>query len=74
MQKYLFSIVIEKDADGYFALCPALQGCYAQGDTYEEALSNIRDTICLHLEDRLENGEEIPQADSVSLTSLEVVL
>ncbi len=72
MKTYRFSVVIEKDKDGYFAFCPALQGCYTQGDTYEEALENIKDAIRLHIEDRLEADEEIPQAESVSLTSLEV--
>ncbi|VUT25355.1 MAG: hypothetical protein MOIL_01010 [Candidatus Methanolliviera sp. GoM_oil] len=28
MKSYRVSVVIEKDADGYFAFCPALQGCY----------------------------------------------
>jgi predicted RNase H-like HicB family nuclease len=72
MKTYRFSVVIEKDEEGYFAFCPELQGCYTQGDTYEEALENIKDAIRLHVEDRLETGEEIPQPESVSLTSLEV--
>lgn len=54
MNTYRFAIVIEKDTDGYAAFCPDLQGCYSQGDTYEEVLSNIRDAVRLHLEDRLE--------------------
>ncbi len=54
MNVYKFSVVIERDADGYFALCPELQGCYTQGDTYEEVLDNIKDAIHLHVEDRLE--------------------
>jgi predicted RNase H-like HicB family nuclease len=33
MEKLLLPVVIEKDADGYFAYCPQLQGCYTQGDT-----------------------------------------
>jgi predicted RNase H-like HicB family nuclease len=74
MSVYKFSIVIEKDKDGYFAFCPELQGCYTQGVTYEETLENIRDAIRLHVEDRIEGGEEIPQADSVSLTSTEVAV
>jgi hypothetical protein len=45
MEKHLFEVVVEKDADGYFAYCPSLQGCYTQGRTYEEALENIRDAI-----------------------------
>ncbi len=36
-----FVISVEKDDDGYFAHIPAVQGCYAQGDTYEEVLANI---------------------------------
>ncbi len=35
MNNYRFSIIIEKDADGYFASCNELQGCYTQGETYE---------------------------------------
>ena len=52
MQRYRISVVIEKDADGYFAFCPELQGCYTQGDSYEEVLENIRDAIRIHIEDR----------------------
>jgi len=71
---YRFLVVIEKDKDGYFAFTPELQGCYSQGDTYEETLENIRDAIRLHVEDRLDGGEEVPQPESVSLTSLEVAV
>jgi predicted RNase H-like HicB family nuclease len=74
MKKYRFSIVIEKNKEGYFAFCPELQGCYTQGDTYEEVLENIKDAIRLHVNDRLDNGEEVPQVQSVSITSLEVAV
>ena len=74
MRIYRFSIIIEKDKEGYFAYCPELQGCYTQGDTYEETLENIRDAIKLHIEDRIKEGEEIPQPEAVSVTSLEVAV
>jgi predicted RNase H-like HicB family nuclease len=74
MKTYRFSIVVEKDEDGYYAFCPELQGCYTQGDTYEEAMENIKDAIRLHLEDRIENGEDIQQRESVILTSLEMAI
>ena len=74
MQNYRFSVVVERDKDGYFAFCPELQGCYTQGDTYEEVLENIEDAIRLHVADRLNNREEIPQFESISLTSLEVAV
>jgi predicted RNase H-like HicB family nuclease len=50
MKRVTLPIVIEADADGYFVSCPALQGCYSQGATYEEAVDNIKDAIRLHVE------------------------
>lgn len=58
---YNFSVVMERDKDGYFAYCPELQGCYTQGDNYDEALSNIKEAIKLHIESRMAHNEEIPQ-------------
>lgn len=74
MRNYRFSVIIEADENGYFAYCPELQGCYTQADTYEEVLENIKDAIRLHVEDRIAAGEEISQAEYISLTSLEVAV
>ena len=61
MPRYQFTVVIERDADGvYIATCPALQGCYSQGTTYEEAIDNLKDAIRLRIEARQELGEPIP--------------
>lgn len=72
MKNFKFTVVIEKDKDGYFAFCHELQGCYAQGDTYEEAIENITDAIKLHIQDRAETGEIIKQPEMTSLTQVEV--
>jgi predicted RNase H-like HicB family nuclease len=69
--QYHFSAVVGRDADGYWARCPELQGCYAQGETYEEALHNLRESVTLHVEDRLACGEEIPRVESISLITVE---
>jgi predicted RNase H-like HicB family nuclease len=74
MKQLTLPIIVEADADGYFVSCPALQGCYSQGDTYEEAVENIKDAIRLHIEDRLADGEEIPEHVSVSLSTVEVAV
>ncbi|HHT10655.1 MAG TPA: type II toxin-antitoxin system HicB family antitoxin [Candidatus Atribacteria bacterium] len=59
--KYKYRILIEKDENGiYIASCPALQGCYSQGGTVDEALQNIKDAIQLHIEARQALGEPIP--------------
>ena len=72
MRHLTLPIVLEADSDGYFVSCPALQGCYSQGDTYEQAVENIRDAIRLHLDDRIADGDEIPEPVSVSLSTVEI--
>ncbi len=53
----LLNAIIEKDKDGYFAYIPSLRGCVSQGETYEEALANIKEAIELYLES-LQNEEK----------------
>jgi len=74
MRNYRFSVIVEKDDDGYFASCNELQGCYTQGETYEEVMENIKDAISLHVDDRVEAGEEIRQAQTVSLTMMDLAV
>ena len=68
----ILPVVVEADADGYFVYRPSLQGCYSQGDSYEEAVQNIKDAIKLDIEDRVADGEEIPDHVTVSLSTEEV--
>ena len=44
-------VVVEKTADGYVAYPLGLKGVVVgQGDTYEEALADVRSAIRFHLE------------------------
>jgi predicted RNase H-like HicB family nuclease len=70
--QYHFSAIIGHDDHGYWARCPELQGCYAQGRSYEEALANLREVVGLHVEDRLAACEQIPQVEAISLITVEV--
>ena len=57
-----FPVFFEKDeSGGYVAVCPAIPGCYSQGDTIEESEENIREAILLCLEDMEEHGEPLPR-------------
>ncbi|MFC1814686.1 type II toxin-antitoxin system HicB family antitoxin [Thermodesulfobacteriota bacterium] len=39
-------VIIEQDENGYYAAeVPALPGCFSQGETYEEAIDNIKEAI-----------------------------
>ena len=55
--KMLLNAIIEKDKNGYFAYVPNLKGCVSQGETYEEALLNIKEATELYIES-LQNEEK----------------
>ena len=39
-------VTIERDEAGYYvAEVPALPGCLSQGETYEEAIANIKEAV-----------------------------
>ncbi len=44
-----YKVVLEKSDEGYSVACPALPGCWSQGDTEQEALANIQDAITEYL-------------------------
>lgn len=48
-----------EETSGYSVTIPALPGCVSQGETFEEALENIREAAELYLEDMKES--EIPE-------------
>ena len=55
-----FYVVIEKDEDGFFVgEVPQLKGCYTQGKTLDELMTNIKEVIEMCLEG--EGDGEIPE-------------
>ena len=49
----LVPLIVERDEDGFYVVeCPLFQGCYTQGKTLDDALSNIREVIELCLEEK----------------------
>ena len=54
-------IVHDAEEGGYWVEVPALPGCFSQGETIEQALSNIKEAIELHIEGLKEEGQEIPK-------------
>lgn len=49
----LTAIIEEAPEGGYWAVCAEVPGANGQGETIEEAKSNLRDAIRLIFEDRL---------------------
>jgi predicted RNase H-like HicB family nuclease len=64
MTEYTYTVVMEREDDGgYHAICPALRGCHAQGDTYEETIQNIEEAVKLYIESLKAHSEPVPSED-----------
>ena len=44
-----YRVALLKTDEGYAVSCPGLPGCWSDGQTEDEALSNIRDAIAEYL-------------------------
>jgi predicted RNase H-like HicB family nuclease len=66
------SVVIEKDDFGYFAYCPELEGCHSQGNTFEEAMANIKEAAELYIETLSQDELRQRISHEILTTSLEV--
>jgi predicted RNase H-like HicB family nuclease len=71
MRIYDFKVLLEpEETGGYVAVCPALPGCYSQGDTVAEAMANIKEAIELCLEDMRARGESLVDPSGVLVGSV----
>ena len=60
-----FKIIVEKHADGYVAYPLGLKGVVVgQGNTYEEALTDVKSAIKFHIETF---GQEVVEAQTPAL-------
>jgi len=76
MKVYDFKVLLEPDEQvgGYVVSCPALPGCYTQGDTIDEALENVKEAILLCLEDLRAQNQPIPDMSRVLFSSVAVAV
>ena len=63
-----YAVAVEKGSDTtvYGVIVPDIKGCFSAGDTFEEALINVKEAIAGHLEILAEDGEDIPLASEIS--------
>lgn len=64
MMKYL--VVIEKGGSSFGAYVPDLPGCAVVGETREEALQLIRETMEPHISSMREQGDPLPEPASTT--------
>jgi len=61
-------VILEpSDEGGYTVIVPALPGCISEGDTREEAISNIQEAIELYLEPIEDDEVFAPNSEIVEL-------
>lgn len=61
----IYDVVFEEQPDGgYTTIVPSLPGCISEGDTFEEAKTNITEAITAYLESLAIDGLEIPEGES----------
>lgn len=53
-------ILIPDETGGYTVEAPSLPGCISEGDTADEALTNIKEAIDLFIESIVAHGEDVP--------------
>jgi len=58
---YQYTAIFEpdKESGGFTVTIPSLPGCISEGDTFEEALKNIKEAAGLYLEVLSKRKEEI---------------
>ena len=71
---YTFKIIIEEcEEGGYFADCPAFQGCHVEGETYEETIIEMKQLIGNFIHVCKENNEPVP-VDNFSVASIKIAV
>lgn len=68
----IFPVILQEDeTGGYIVNNPAIQGCYSQGDTIDEALNNIKEATELCLEEARGKSKKIKSKNvSIHLINL----
>ena len=61
-----YAVLFEKTGTGYSAHVPDLPGCAAAGSTLEETTDLIRGAIRMHLAGIAEDGDEIPEPETIA--------
>jgi len=70
------AVICTKQNNGtYFAMCPEVKNCYTQANTYEEAITNLKELTELTIQEMSDDEKEyISRFQNRILSELEVVV
>jgi predicted RNase H-like HicB family nuclease len=71
---YVFKVIIEEcEEGGFYAECPAFQGCHAEADTYEEVILEIKQVVAGFVDEYTKHKEVLP-VDNYSVASIRIAV
>ncbi len=65
-------LIYQAEEGGFWAEIPALPGCYSQGETIEETMSNIKEAIEAHLLALRDEKKEMPTEEEFIIGRVKV--
>lgn len=71
MNKLYYPAIFQKEDVGYSVWLNDVSGCISQGDTFEEAVENIKDALGLCLEAAADENTALPEPSSPENVELE---
>ena len=63
-------VIHAAEEGGYWAEVPALDGCFAQGETIEDILAEAREAVSSHIEALREDGQEVPRGSGILIATV----
>ncbi|GAB4219654.1 MAG: hypothetical protein Fur009_6830 [Candidatus Microgenomates bacterium] len=68
-----YTVIFEPaDEGGYVVYVPSLPGCVTQGDTFEEAVTMVKDAIKGYLEVLKEENQEVVEEKTSIITKVKI--
>jgi len=56
----IIPLCVEPDGDGFMGYSPAFEGCVAGGETRQEAMENLQESVRLFVASYMKHGETLP--------------
>jgi predicted RNase H-like HicB family nuclease len=66
MKEKTYDIIVHQSKEGgYWGECPALEGCYSQGESLDELKDNMKEAIELYIETFSSNRNRTREKNSI---------
>ena len=68
-----YTIIIHPaEEGGFWVEVPTLPGCFSQGESIEEVMTNIKEAIELHIEGLVEEHEPVPIENDLIVSRINI--